>query len=49
MAMEYNKAPLFAGKRRGALCFIIWVYFFGAGRTLILINIVSKLKRNLLF
>ena len=27
MAMEYNKASLSAGKRRGALCFIIWVSF----------------------
>jgi hypothetical protein len=49
MVMEYNKAPISAGKRGGAICFIIWVSFFGAGRTLILINIVSKLKRNLLF
>jgi hypothetical protein len=47
MAMEYNKASLSAGKRSGALCFIIWVYFFRAGRTLILMNIISKLKRNL--
>ncbi len=47
MAMEYNKAPLSAGKRRGALCFIIWVSFFRAGRTLILMNVVSKLERNL--
>jgi hypothetical protein len=47
MAMEYNKAPLAEGKRRGALCFIIWVYCFGAGRSLFLINIVSKLKQNI--
>ena len=48
MAMEYNKTPLFAGKRRGALCFIIKIYFFGAGRTLILIKIVSKFKTKLI-
>ncbi len=47
MAMEYNKAPLYAGKGGGALCFIVWVYFFGAGRTLIFTNIISKLRQNL--